>query len=123
MAARQRLTARCLVYHRGLVLCVLHDGNRRNIGLPGGGVEPGETVEQAAARELHEETGLEAVELDPVSVIDEPKKRTVTFRCLASGWPRGSHEGSVAWATPAELLAGKHGDFYQIVLDAAGVPY
>lgn len=32
---------------------------------PGGGLEPGETHEQAALRELHEETGLSGVELGP----------------------------------------------------------
>jgi 8-oxo-dGTP diphosphatase len=40
--------------------------------LPGGFVEYGETVEQAAARELAEETGLNAVKLRLIGVYSEP---------------------------------------------------
>ncbi len=39
--------------------------------LPGGGQEPGETPEQAAAREAHEEAGLRVAGLWPVGVADE----------------------------------------------------
>src|SRR6266498_3593623 len=44
---------------------------RANVGAgdvwitPGGALEPGETAEQAALRELHEETGIESAELSP----------------------------------------------------------
>ena len=54
-----------VVVHEGRVLVITPTG-RRVTGLPKGGLEPGETPEQAAAREVREETGITATVLGPL---------------------------------------------------------
>ncbi len=46
------------------VVVIVPRGRRRVLGLPKGGANPGETPEETAAREVREETGLEAELVD-----------------------------------------------------------
>ncbi|WP_141904349.1 NUDIX hydrolase [Lysinibacillus sp. Y5S-8] len=49
-----------------------HRSDTFDWGLPGGSMELNETLEEAATRELHEETGLVANELDLIGVFSGP---------------------------------------------------
>ena len=64
--------------------------HRRDIdwwNLPGGGMELGETVEEAVKREVREETGLEVEVEQLVGVYSKPQKQEVvlTFLCRKVG--------------------------------------
>jgi ADP-ribose pyrophosphatase YjhB (NUDIX family) len=65
-------------------------GHRRDIdwwNLPGGGMEAGETVDEAICREVYEETGLEVNVEQLVGVYSKPQKQEVvlTFLCHPIG--------------------------------------
>jgi len=65
-------------------------GHRRDTdwwNLPGGGMELGETVDEAVRREVREETGLEVEVERLVGVYSKPQKQEVvlTFRCHITG--------------------------------------
>ena len=75
---------------------------------PGGKIEPGETPEQALARELREELKIE-VEVHELitSIIDEYPTQVLhidTYRCtLISGTPTLTEHIAMAWSTKDEL--------------------
>lgn len=65
-------------------------GLRRDIdwwNLPGGGMEVGETVDEALCREVREETGLEVKVEQLIGVYSKPQKQEVvlTFLCQVIG--------------------------------------
>lgn len=100
----------------GRVLCVL---NLRYGGfaLPGGMVEPGESVETALRRELDEETSLQLTTAVPIfegphnlrpKHGDRGGRANIVslFRVTAQGEPRETEKGcSIAWLTWEEFLA------------------
>src|SRR5258708_5206792 len=82
---------------RSGVLDLIFDGQGRVLlglrhdidwwNLPGGGMEAGETVDEALRREVREETGLEVEVGQLVGVYSKPQKQEVvlTFRCGVTG--------------------------------------
>jgi 8-oxo-dGTP pyrophosphatase MutT (NUDIX family) len=109
-----RPKAACVLIQRddGLFLGVSRKYDTSQFGLPGGKVDPGETPEQAAVRELWEESGLKLV--DPVLLYDDSdgEYHTFTFTGKVSGdlrkvatGPLGP-EGVVDWVDRDTILSG-----------------
>ncbi len=86
-----RVSVSALIFEEERVLLA----HRRTIdwwNLPGGAVDPGETIDEALRREVREETGLE-VEVDQlVGVYSKPLKQEVvlSFRCHVTGGQLGA---------------------------------
>lgn len=79
-------TADVIIYHPGRGIVLVKRGHAPlGMALPGGFVEEGETVEQAAVREMREETGLDVELAGILGVYSAPNRdprfhtMTVTF--------------------------------------------
>ncbi|MEM2142376.1 MAG: NUDIX hydrolase [Candidatus Thorarchaeota archaeon] len=116
MRPRSALTVDVIVVDdTGQVLLVRrkNDPFRGFWALPGGFVEYGERVEDAAVREIVEETGIEVDLTDIMGVYSspdrDPRGHTVTVvfvgRPLATHPQAGDDAAAVSWFTPTRLLS------------------
>lgn len=104
---------------------------RRGWEMPGGLVERGETLQQAAIREVLEESGIEIAISGFAGVFQNVARDRCHFHFLAKpigGSPRtGSESLEVAWfPLPAALERVTHGSFRQRIertLDRASWPF
>ena len=107
MRPRQGAAA-AILDDRGRLLLVKENYDRRRYGLPGGAVEDGESVLEAAVRETLEETGVRVAIEHVVGVYRLENGFTATlFGCsIASGEPvrpEGGEIAKVGWFNPDEI--------------------
>lgn len=86
---RYHLVCDILIRHRdGTFLLTLRDSRKEAFpgcweASAGGAAQAGETPEKAARREMREETGLEAEELELIGITRKPKARSTVYAYLA----------------------------------------
>src|SRR5215813_6119785 len=109
-----------VIFENGGVLLQRRDDNGK-WGLPGGGVEPGESVRAAVVREVREETGLEVEPVRLIGVYSSPEHHQIvtypdgnvihyvstSFECRIVGGTLACGEESLelGWFDPERLPA------------------
>lgn len=108
-----RLAVDIIIETEGGIVLVERKNPPHGWALPGGFVDYGETVEEAAAREAREETGLDVEGLKQFHTYSDPGRdprgHTVStvFVARARGIPRGGDDARTARAFPREALPGE----------------
>lgn len=95
----------------GLILAVSRGADTADWGMPGGHVDAGETLREAASRELREETGVRlGMHAQLVPIVTWKSRQHVTSTFGVQGrlvWPAmlrsEPFEGHVDWKEPREL--------------------
>ena len=105
--------ATCVLIREGKLLLVAD--SESVFMLPGGGVDPGETIKAAAERELLEETGLNATRIDYLYSFDSAVNRHNVFIIEADGMldahkieSDGEIHGFLWWDMEADLPVYPH---------------
>ena len=106
-----RRAAKCLIIENGKIVITKYLQGRK-VGyydIPGGKIEDGETAEEAAIREVKEETGLEVSELVKKGIfeVDYPERKFYFEVFIARkyiGTPENFDENTSEWIEINELL-------------------
>lgn len=97
MTGHLRDRATVVVIRDGLVLLARDEGTAF-FNMPGGGIEQGEPPEEAAVRELEEETGLIARGAEGLFVWESTSQRHHVYRIEAGGEARtGGEVAELLW--------------------------
>lgn len=103
----QKISAGAFIEKDGkfLVLDIVY---RKGYSVPGGMIDPGESVEKGLIREIKEETGLECKEMTYIGSKDDIQygypTLALAFKVEVEGELIDSNEGSLLWLTSEEIL-------------------
>lgn len=107
----------CYVTKDSKILTVTRGDDLLDMNMPGGTVEPGEDPQEAAVRELWEETGIKAEEIYPVYTQINNGWVVTTYKVpVYSGTLKSSHEGHPSWEKPEVLMKGRYSDYFRSMI-------
>jgi 8-oxo-dGTP diphosphatase len=121
-----RLAVDVVIEVTGRIVLVRRAHEPTGWALPGGFVDTGETVEEAARREAQEETSLDVELLEQFAVYSDPRRDprghtvSVVFLARAAGLPRGADDAAEARVVaPSDLPSPLCFDHARILADVA----